>query len=280
MLGHQLLKSWQESHEVRVTLRGDADRYAHYGLFSDANSFYGVDVLNFSAVERVVRDFRPQAVVNAIGIVKQRAEAHDAILSLEINALLPHRLSLLCGEIGARLIHLSTDCVFSGSKGMYAEDDPEDARDLYGRSKLLGEVRNDAHALTLRTSIIGLELARKQSLIEWFLSQSGEIKGFTRAIYSGFTTIEMARIIEMALTQYPSLSGLYHVASAPISKFDLLAKLAALLGRQDVTLLPDAAFFCERSLDASRFNSQTAYQPPSWDAMLKELAQQIQERNV
>ncbi len=277
MLGHQLLRSWQHAHDVRVTLRNDAVHYAHYGLFSAENSFYGIDARDFSAVEQVVKAFRPEAVVNAIGIVKQRDEAGDAILSLEINALLPHRLSLLCGEIGARLIHLSTDCVFSGRKGMYTEDDWEDARDLYGRSKLLGEVR-EAHAVTLRTSIIGLELARKRSLIEWFLAQRGQVRGFTRAIYSGFTTLEMARIIERILLRHRDLSGLWHVASEPISKYDLLQKLSRHLGRRDVELLRDDGFACDRSLDASRFRARTGYQPPSWDAMLAELAGQIQER--
>ncbi len=277
MLGHQLLQSWQDRHDVRVTLRSDAGCYAHYGLFSDANSFYGIDVRDFSAVERVADVFRPDAIVNAIGIVKQRDEASDAILSLEINALLPHRLSQLCGEIGARLVHLSTDCVFSGKQGMYREDDLEDARDLYGRSKLLGEVR-DAHAVTLRTSIIGLELARKRSLIEWYLAQRGEIKGFTRAIYSGFTTMEMARIIEGVLLRHTELSSLWHVASAPIDKYALLALLGEKLGRSDVTLQADDMFCCDRSLDGRRFAQATGYQAPTWGQMLTELAEQIQER--
>jgi len=279
MLGHQLLKSWQGKHEVRVTLRGDILRYRGYGLFTADNSFYGVDVLDFSSVEQVVRIFRPEAIVNAIGIVKQRTEAHDAILSLEVNSLLPHRLSQLCKKVGARLIHLSTDCVFSGSRGMYTEDDLEDARDLYGRSKLMGEV-HDAHAMTLRTSIIGLELSRNKSLIEWFLARTGQVKGFTRAIYSGFTTSEMARIIEKVLLEHRSMSGLWHVASEPISKYALLAELSGLMKRSDIELLPENDFFCERSLDATRFNTETGYQPPSWHDMLKELAADIRERDT
>jgi len=277
MLGHQLLKSWQGKHEARVTLRGDAARYADYGLFTPENSFYGVDGLDFSSVEKVVRLFRPEAIVNAIGIVKQRAEAHDTILSLEVNSLLPHRLSQLCKKVGARLIHMSTDCVFSGDRGMYTESDLEDARDLYGRSKLMGEV-HDAQAVTLRTSIIGLELSRNKSLIEWFLAQTGQVKGFTRAIYSGFTTREMARIIEHVLLDHRNISGLWHVASAPISKYALLSELRDLMQRHDIELLPDNNFFCERSLDATRFNTETGYQPPSWHEMLKELAADIRER--
>jgi len=279
MLGHQLLKSWQGNHEVRVTLRGDAQRYADYGLFTSENSFYGVDVLDFFKLEQAVRLFRPEAIVNAIGIVKQRAEAHDTIQSLEVNSLLPHRLSQLCKKADARLIHLSTDCVFSGSRGMYTEDDLEDARDLYGRSKLMGEV-HDAHAVTLRTSIIGLELSRNKSLIEWFLARTGQVKGFTRAIYSGFTTREMARIIERILLDHCGMSGLWHVASEPISKYALLTELNGLMQRRDIELLPESDFFCDRSLDATRFYTETGYQPPSWCDMLKELAAEIRERDT
>lgn len=279
MLGHQLLKSWSGRHEVCVTLRGERGRYDYYGLFHDANTFYGVDVRDFNTIKQTVRNFQPEAIVNAVGIVKQRAEAHDAIISLEVNSLLPHRLSQLCGEIGARLIHMSTDCVFSGSKGKYTESDLEDARDLYGRSKLLGEV-HDKQGVTLRTSIIGLELARNKSLIEWFLAQSGEINGYSRAIYSGFTTLEMARIIESVLLDHKEISGLWHVASDPINKFELLSKLTAFMGRQDINLQPDSGFSCERSLNASRFNEVTGYCPPSWDDMLSEQAVQIQERSA
>lgn len=278
MLGHQLLKSWQSSHEVRVTLRQNQAEYEKYSLFHTGNSFYNIDVRSFDDVKKVATQFKPEAVVNAVGIVKQREEAQDTLMSIEVNALLPHHLNLLCREMGIRLVHLSTDCVFSGSKGNYSEDDLEDASDLYGRSKLLGEVTGSS-AVTLRTSIIGLELARNKGLIEWFLSQQGTIKGFTKAIFSGFTTQEMARIIELILVKHPSSSGLWHVASIPISKYDLLKTLKGYLNRNQLDIEPYDDFVCDRSLNASQFLEATGYQPPSWDAMLKELAQQIQERN-
>jgi len=278
MLGHQLLKSWQSSHEVRVTLRQNQAEYEKYSLFHTGNSFYNIDVRSFDDVKKVATQFKPEAVVNAVGIVKQRKEAQDALMSIEVNALLPHHLNLLCREMGIRLVHLSTDCVFSGSKGNYSEDDLEDASDLYGRSKLLGEVTGSS-AVTLRTSIIGLELARNKGLIEWFLSQQGTIKGFTKAIFSGFTTQEMARIIELILVKHPSSFGLWHVASIPISKYDLLKTLKGYLNRNQLDIEPYDDFVCDRSLNASQFLEATGYQPPSWDAMLKELAQQIQERN-
>jgi len=278
MLGHQLLLAWRHRHDLRVTLRRDIAAYADYGLFDSENSYGNVDACHFEEIERVVKAFDPEAVINAVGIIKQRSESLDAVPSIEINALLPQRLSVLCRDRNIRLVHLSTDCVFSGRGGMYTETDLPDAVDMYGRSKLLGEV-SGASAITLRTSIIGLELARKQSLIEWFLAQKGTIRGFRKAIYSGFTTMEMARIIEGLLLEYKQIFGLWHVASQPISKYDLLQKLSVHLGRGDIIIEPDDDFFCDRSLNSDRFRRKTGYVSPTWESMLKELAEKIQERN-
>lgn len=277
MLGHRLLQTIGERHEVRVTLRSELQAYAAYGLFDADNSYDGIDARSPDALSRVLADYRPQAVVNCIGIVKQRRAAADAIASLEINALFPHRLSLMCRMVDARLIHLSTDCVFSGERGAYTEDDLPDADDLYGRSKLLGEVGGPG-AITLRTSIIGTELSRRSSLIEWYLAQRGTIKGYTRAIYSGFTTQQMARIIEHLLVVHPGLSGIWHVAAASISKHDLLCRLGRLLDRRDVAIEPDDSFVCDRSLNGERFAKATGCQAPSWDQMLTELAAAIVAR--
>jgi len=273
MLGHRLLLSWRSVHEVRVTLHQDLAAYRQLGLFSVDNAFAGVDAGRIEHIAQIVSEFRPEAVVNAVGIVKQRSEASAAIPSLEINSLLPHRLALVCGAVGARLVHLSTDCVFSGRKGGYSESDPPDADDLYGRSKYLGEVAGPG-CLTLRTSIIGRELSRKTGLLEWLLSQrGGTVKGFRNAIFSGFTTHEMARIIERLLTRSPSAQGVYHVSSAPISKYDLLRDINRAL-RLGITIVPDDALRCDRSLDSSRFRREFDYLPPSWDEMVAELARE------
>lgn len=271
MLGHRLLIALAQRHDVRVTLRQSLSHYAHCGLFSSSNAYDNVDAGSFERVAQVHAQWRPDAVVNAVGIVKQRAQAHASILSIEINSLLPHRLARLCGESGGRLLHLSTDCVFSGATGNYREEDLPDALDLYGRSKLLGEV-SEPPCITLRTSIIGRELSRKTGLLEWFLAQKGRIKGFRNAVFSGFTTHEMARVVERVLVDHPNAHGLYHVSSAPISKYDLLLKIKAQLGLS-IDVEPDEAFRCNRSLDSSRFRAAFAYSPPSWDAMVTELTQ-------
>jgi dTDP-4-dehydrorhamnose reductase len=277
MLGHQLLISYQQIHEVKVTLRRDLNDYASYGLFSSENSYTGIDVRNNDRLVEVFSDFHPEVVINAIGIIKQRSEAKDAIPSLEINALLPHRLALLCKATGARLIQLSTDCVFSGKKGNYTESDGSDAQDLYGKTKYLGELHEE-HCVTLRTSIIGLEISRKKSLIEWFIAQHGTIKGFKKAIFSGFTTQEMSRIIDDILHNHPDICGLYNVSSSPISKYDLLILLKKKL-ELDINIEPDESLVIDRSLDASRFQDVLGYRPPSWEDMLNELAQDIKERS-
>lgn len=277
MLGHQLLESWAPRHDVRVTLRQAAPAYAaHQARFGD-RALYGVDVRRLDDVVEALATARPELVVNAVGLVKQRPAAQEELPSLEVNALYPHRLARACAAAGARLVHLSTDCVFSGARGNYRETDTPDPKDLYGRTKLLGEVDGPG-CLTLRTSIIGLELGRAGSLVEWFLAQRGPVRGYRRAIYSGLTTQEMARAIERLVTEAPDLCGVWHLASQPIDKLDLLTRLARRLGRTDVTLTPDDDFTCDRSLDASALRARTTYRVPGWDAMLDELAEAVRRR--
>lgn len=277
MLGHELLQSLGNRHEVRVTLRRPIAAYREFQLFSERNAIGDVDVRNFDRVADVIRRVSPEAVINCVGLVKQRPNAKSSVLAIQINSLFPQQLRDLCEDSGTRLIHFSTDCVFAGRTGNYRESDVADATDLYGRSKLLGEV-DQAPGLTLRTSIIGLELSHHASLIEWFLAQRGAIKGFRRAIYTGITTMEMGRLVDRLLVQYPDLHGLWHVASLPISKYDLLVKLTRALGRTDIEIEPDETFECDRSLRADAFQAAIGYEPPSWDDMLAELAREVRRR--
>lgn len=273
MLGHQLLRHFSANHDVRVTLRQDLPVYARFGLFNESNTYFGIDLCATEQIAKVFAKFRPEVVVNAAGILKRRPESSRPLPNLEINALLPHRLALLCKSNGARLIHMSTDCVFSGKKGNYVESDVLDAEDLYGRSKFLGEV-HDRHCITLRTSIIGKELTRKTGLLEWFLSQRGTVKGYKNAIFSGFTTLEFSRLMEKIITGFPNASGLYHVSSQPISKFDLLSRIKDKL-RLEIEIVPDYEFRCDRSLESTKFRKEFNYAPPTWDVMLEELAEDI-----
>ena len=211
-------------------------------------------------------------VVNCIGVIKQLPGAHDPIVSIGINSLFPHRLRALCHAAGARLIHVSTDCVFSGRKGMYAEADPSDAEDLYGRSKFLGEVGGEG-AVTLRTSIIGRELSGTSGLVEWFLAQrGGKAEGYSRAIFSGLTSIALARVILDVAASHPELSGVYHVSVDPISKLDLLRLLNDAFDAR-VEIAPNDRVAIDRSLDSSRFRAATGFTPPSWPDLVREMAE-------
>jgi len=272
MLGHQLLKSLRSRHEIRVTLRGPLESYVDCGLFDPGNAFDRTPIDSLERLGELLASFRPDVIINAIGVVKQRETAKDPIESLEVNSLFPHRLARLARRAAVRLIHFSTDCVFSGRRGHYAESDAPDAEDLYGRSKLLGEVIDEG-CLTLRTSIIGREVRHRLSLVEWFLAQRGRVRGYSRAIYSGFTTHEMARIIERIVTGYPAASGLWHVASEPISKYALLLLLKRYYG-VSIEVERDEVFACDRSLDSSRFRAEFRYVPPGWEEMIAELAEE------
>lgn len=276
MLGHELFFQLRQRHETRVTLRQTIAAYSNYRLFERANTFDGIDVRTPDAVEQVLRDYKPQAVINAVGIVKQRPESEEAIASIQVNSLLPHRLALACKALGAQLVHLSTDCVFSGKRGSYRESDLPDPVDVYGRSKLLGEVTGEG-AITLRTSMIGRGLNRKSSLIDWFLAQRGPIQGYRNAIFSGLTTRELARVIGMVIEKHPQASGLYHLSAAPISKLDLLTKLRSRLG-SGPEIEPAEEPHIDRSLDSTRFRNAFGYMPPAWDAMLDELAHDIHRK--
>lgn len=222
----------------------------------------------------------PHIVMNCMGIIKQLPSAGDAVKTITLNALLPHRLAMICRAMEAKLIHISTDCVFSGNRGNYLESDPPDPKDLYGRTKLLGEV-HDEDCLTLRTSIIGHELKSAYGLLEWFLSQKNKIKGFTSAIYSGLPTVELARILREFvfpgfLLDKPVLHGLYQVSGAPISKYDLL-RIIAEIYQKPIEIEPDDTIHINRSLNSTRFQKITGYSPPPWLELIEKMHRDFME---
>jgi len=270
MLGHKLVQTLQSRFEIWTTIRSAADAYERAAICDRARVLTGVDAHRFDTLVSAFEAARPAAVVNCIGIIKQLKAAKDPIESLTINALFPHRLAGLCRAAGARLIHISTDCVFAGTRGSYRESDAPDATDLYGRSKLLGEV--GAPALTLRTSIIGREMHGSTGLLEWFLSRAGgSADGYTHARFSGVTTTQLASTVGDVIERHPNLSGLYHVAGPPISKHDLLVMIRDAFGlRVDIRPRPEPAV--DRSLDGSRFTAETGIAVPDWAAMVRALA--------
>jgi dTDP-4-dehydrorhamnose reductase len=240
--------------------------HRHFADSLRANLITGVDVLDTDALLGVLARVRPDIVLNCVGVVKQLGAAKDPLVALPLNALLPHRLARATALVGARLVHVSTDCVFRGTKGNYTEDMTPDADDLYGRSKLLGEV-DYPNAITLRTSIIGRELGTRNGLVEWFLGEDGPVRGFTHAIFSGLPTDELVRVIVQHVLPRPELTGVWHVGAAPISKHDLLLLLRETY-RRSTEIVPDPSFVLDRSLDSSRFRAATGYTPPDWPALI------------
>ncbi|MDO8527701.1 MAG: SDR family oxidoreductase [Deltaproteobacteria bacterium] len=271
MLGHKLWLVFKNRFDTYVTLRQPLEKQANLNLFDPARTFDNIDVKNTDSLTEVLQKIRPTVMINCIGVVKQLPEAKDPIISIKINSLLPHELEKLAIKFGTKLIHISTDCIFEGGKGNYTEEEPYRADDLYGLTKLLGEVSNPP-SLTLRTSIIGRELVRQMGLLEWFLQRKpGEqVKGFTHALFSGFTTQVLAETLAWIIQSHRHLTGIYHLSSFPISKHDLLKKLQKVFNL-DIDLIPFDDFHCDRSLNGSRFNIATGFVPPSWDQMVQGL---------
>lgn len=271
MLGSAMLRLFADSpgHRVFGSVRSQGTAFQQLPAHVRAHVIDGIAVDDHDALVRLFDTVRPDVVVNCVGLVKQLSEADEPLSAIPINSLLPHRLARLCKLVGARLVHISTDCVFTGSRGLYLESDPPDANDLYGRSKQLGEICAP-HAVTLRTSIIGHELASAHGLINWFLSSRGAVRGFTRAVFSGLPTVELARVVRDFVMPATDLNGIYHVSSQPIDKYQLLRLVAAAYGHS-VEIVPDDHLVIDRSLDSNRFRERTGYVPPGWPELVRRM---------
>ena len=272
MLGHKACQCLN-GYEVFGTVRKDVDYYQKFSrVFKDTTLIGHVDVLDHEKLEKTISDINPDVVINCIGIIKQLEEAKDPVLSIKINSLLPHQLANICEKTGSRLIQISTDCVFDGMKGSYSETDIPNATDIYGRTKCLGEVTDRKHCITLRTSIVGRELDTSSGLVEWFLSNNGKkVKGFQKAIYTGFTTIALINIIKDIIQDHPDLSGLYQVSSEPINKYDFTCLVRDTMGL-DIEIEAETKFLMDRSLTCDNFKKDTHFTAPSWPDMIQQLA--------
>ena len=270
MLGHTVLRvmAAEPTHEVIGVVRSESAALSLNGI-STARIVAGGNVENPDVLVALFESLRPDVVVNGIGLVKQFAQSEDPLTALPINTIFPHRLAQLCSLAGARLVHISTDCVFSGAKGGYREEDAPDARDIYGRSKLLGEV-DYPHAVTLRTSIIGHELNSAHGLIGWFLAQQGNINGYTHAIFSGLPTCELARVIRDFVLPRAELTGVHHGAAQPISKYELLKLVNQEYGK-GLKIEPYDQIKIDRSLNATRFREVTGYVAPAWPDLIAKM---------
>lgn len=271
MLGHTTYRVLAEDPTLEITGTLRSSRYQKF-LPSQPNCHViaGVDVESTDQLVTAFAAARPDVVVNCIGVIKQLEAAEDPLVTVPINSILPHRLANIAAAVGARLVHISTDCVFTGAKGNYLESDRPDAIDLYGRTKLLGEV-DRPNAITLRTSIIGPELENgANGLVGWFLSQSGRVKGYRKAIFSGFPTVTLARIIRDKVLPRSDLHGVYHVSADAIDKFTLLNLVRDAYGK-DIEIEPHDKVEIDRSLNSDRFRAAVGYAPPKWPELVREM---------
>lgn len=267
MLGNSLMNFFSQYPKYKIigTVRSK-EMYNSLPENMRKNCFSGVRADDFRTVQGAVEQSQPDFVINCIGVIKQVSEVKNPQTAIEINALFPHRLSKICLDFGARLIHISTDCVFNGDRGMYKEENLPDAQDLYGLSKRLGEVEN-SNSITIRTSIIGHELLSNRGLVEWFLSQKHAVRGYSRAIFSGLPTNELARIIDKYILPHEKISGLYHISAPPISKMQLL-KIVAKVYQHDIDIVEDNKFIIDRSLDSTKFQKLVGYVPKDWETLV------------
>jgi dTDP-4-dehydrorhamnose reductase len=272
MLGHKLYQVLRPDFDVTGTIRGKFEDISRFDIFQRSEIVAGVDVMNVSSVELAISNARPDAVVNCAGVVKSLVPSSGMVAVVQLNSLFPHQLYQLCRARNIRLVQVSTDCVFSGTKGMYKEDDTSDAEDIYGKTKFIGEV-NEPNALTIRTSMIGRELSSANGLVEWFLSNEGRtVQGYTNAIFSGFPTLHLSRIIADIIKNQKPRDGLYNVSSEPIDKYRLLTLIKKAMGL-NITIEKYPGYRIDRSLDSTKFREETGFVPLSWETMVDEFVQ-------
>jgi dTDP-4-dehydrorhamnose reductase len=275
MLGHKLYQVLSRTYEVSGTIKSDFDSISRFGFFRKPDIYTKVNAEQITSVEKAITTNKPDVIINCIGVIKPLSNSRDRLSSIWVNALFPHQVYQICSKSDIRLIHISTDCVFSGKKGNYKETDASDAEDIYGKTKFLGEL-SGTKRLTIRTSLIGQELATSNNLIEWFLSNRGKtIKGYSNAVFNGFTTICFAGIISKIIAER-DLDGIYNIGSEPISKYKLLTLIRDKMKLKiEIEEYPD--FACNRSLDSSSFRTKTGFTSKSWEEMIDEFVDDAQQ---
>ncbi|WIV18537.1 SDR family oxidoreductase [Paenibacillus polygoni] len=265
MAGHMMVQYFKQQgkHTVFYTSRNKKDPN---GLILDVNDIHSVDLL--------VKAVQPDVIINAVGILNQYAEK-NIIQAYHVNGFLPHRLANLADQIGAKLIHISTDCVFKGDRsGGYTEEDLPDGDTIYAITKSLGEVRSPGH-LTIRTSIIGPEVRKNGiGLMHWFFQQKGVVQGYAKARWNGVTTLMLAKVVDEYMTS--KVSGLIHLAHPePVSKYELLLLFKEIWDLKETVIVPNSTFVQDRTLAVTREDVNPLL--PSYRDMLKELKEWIQQ---
>ena len=272
MIGHKMYQTISKIHkDTWVTLRKSLTSYSYSEIYNPEKVIDNIDLINFQTISNQLNKINPDIVVNACGITIRRGIETLKSNSIILNSALPHFLNEWVTSNNKRLIHFSTDCVFTGAKGDYIDNDNKDASDLYGSTKSMGEVIDSKFAITLRGSMIGSELENKTELFEWFLKQKNKkIKGFNKVIYSGITTTKMAEIVLKLIDQFPNLSGVYNISSKPISKFELL-KLWNNLFDINANIEIDNSYTSNKNLISDNFYRTISMEQPDWVELSSQL---------
>lgn len=270
MLGHMLVNNFNLDFDLWCTVRNKSEKLLHVLNIDKDKIIDKINVEDFDNLHNLIMEIKPDVVVNCIGVVKQVSDAKNINKSLLINSLLPNYLKLLSSLYSFRLIHISTDCVFSGNKGNYKEEDICDASDIYGKTKMLGEI-NQHNCLTLRTSFIGPEIETNNGLLNWFINNNNEeISGYKNALFSGFTSMELSKIIKRIIIDYKYINGIYHLSSYTISKFDLLNLINDIFNLRK-NIIPLEEPFINRSLNSDKLKNILNFDFLPWDNMIEEL---------
>lgn len=272
MIGHKMYQIISKFNEdTWVTLRNDLSTYTFSGIYKYERVIDNINLLDFKNLLSKLNEIKPDIILNSCGVTIRRGVEKIKSNSILINSALPHLLNEWVSSNNKRLIHFSTDCVFSGRKGDYLDNDIKDAYDLYGSTKSLGEIIDSNFAITLRGSMIGRELENKTELFEWFLKQSNKnIKGFSKVIYSGITTVKMAEIVLRIINYYPNLTGIYNISSKPISKFDLLKLCNEHFGINAIIEM-DNSYSSNKNLISDKFFNEIGIEQPNWVGLIRQL---------
>ena len=261
--------SFKNRYSIGVTF---SEHESNYNLNLDNQSistFYNINAFKYNLVSSVINDYKPQVIINTIGLTKRISNTIDPKLSIYLNSYFPHLLLKTSNEKDIKLIHLSTDCIFSGYNGNYSEDSIPDALDIYGKTKFLGEL-NEKNALTLRTSILGPEIRRFLGIYSWFINQKTDVFGFDKAFFSGITSLELAKIIFHIIDHNYDLYGIYNLASEKISKFELL-NIIKKIKKMNINIIKSDSEIYDRSLNNKKFRSVSEYKVPNWENMILDL---------
>jgi dTDP-4-dehydrorhamnose reductase len=272
MIGHKMYQMISKVHmDTWVTLRNDITTYIYSNIYNNEKVIGNIDLSDFKKLLHTLNEIKPDIILNACGITIRRGVEEVKSNTILINSVLPHILNEWVSLNNKRLIHFSTDCVFSGKKGDYLDTDIKDAYDLYGSTKSLGEIVDSKFAITLRGSMIGRELENKTELFEWFLQQSNnKIKGFSEVIYAGITTVKMAEIVLRLINFYPNLSGIYNISSKPISKYDLL-KMCNEHFEINSIIEMDNSYKSNKNLISDKFFIEIGIEKPNWIDLIRQL---------